>query len=370
MMIKFLIIKEFKQFFRNPFLPKLIVIFPIMIMLVIPWIMTMDIKNIRLAVVDTDGSSMSGKFIQKIDASGYFILRDVSANYNESMEQLMLNKVDAIIEIPDYFEEQLIMTGQSPMQISINAVNQIKGTLGSGYINAVCGDFYTENLSYLYKDNPERIPKVSISVLNKFNPYMDYKNFMIPAYMVIVIILLGGFLPALNIVGEKEKGTIEQINITPVRKTSFIFAKLIPYWVMGLIVLSICMLLAWAVYGLSPHGGIWTVYLFSLLFIFALSGFGLVVSNYSDTMQQAMFVMFFFILVFMLMSGLLTPISSMPEWAQVITRFNPPRYFIEMMRGVYLQGCSLADLSHQLLALLGFDVFFGTWAVMSYRKTY
>ena len=97
MMIKFLIIKEFKQFFRNPFLPKLIVIFPIMIMLVIPWIMTMDIKNIRLAVVDTDGSSMSGKFIQKIDASGYFILRDVSANYNESMEQLMLNKVDAII---------------------------------------------------------------------------------------------------------------------------------------------------------------------------------------------------------------------------------------------------------------------------------
>ena len=216
MMIKFLIIKEFKQFFRNPFLPKLIVIFPIMIMLVIPWIMTMDIKNIRLAVVDTDGSSMSGKFIQKIDASGYFILEDVSANYNESIEQLMLNKVDAIIEIPDYFEEQLVMTGQSPMQISINAVNQIKGTLGSGYINAVCGDFYTENLSYLYKDNPERIPKVSISVLNKFNPYMDYKNFMIPAYMVIVIILLGGFLPALNIVGEKEKGTIEQINITDI----------------------------------------------------------------------------------------------------------------------------------------------------------
>ena len=198
---------------------------------------------------------------------------------------------------------------------------------------------------------------------------MDYKNFMIPAYMVIVIILLGGFLPALNIVGEKEKGTIEQINITPVRKTTFIFAKLIPYWIMGLIVLSICMLLAWAVYGLSPNGGIWTVYLFSLLFIFALSGFGLVVSNYSDTMQQAMFVMFFFILVFMLMSGLLTPISSMPRWAQVITWLNPPRYFIEMMRGVYLQGCSLADLSHQLLALLGFDIFFGTWAVMSYRKT-
>ena len=273
-----------------------------------------------------------------------------------------------MVEIPGYFEQGLVTEGRAPVQISLNAVNQIKGVLGSNYLNAVCADFFAENfVPVAVSTGPA--PRVSISVINKFNPYMDYKNFMIPAYMVIVIILLGGFLPALNIVGEKEKGTIEQINITPVRKTTFIFAKLIPYWIMGLIVLSVCILLAWAVYGLSPHGGIWTVYLFSLLFIFALSGFGLVVSNYSDTMQQAMFVMFFFILVFMLMSGLLTPISSMPRWAQVITWLNPPRYFIEMMRGVYLQGCSLADLSHQCLALLGFDVFFGTWAVMSYRKT-
>ena len=169
--------------------------------------------------------------------------------------------------------------------------------------------------------------------------------------------------------GEKEKGTIEQINITPVRKTTFIFAKLIPYWVLGILVLSVCMLLAWLVYGLSPGKGIWTVYLFSVLFIFAISGFGLTVSNYSDTMQQAMFVMFFFILIFMLMSGLLTPISSMPRWAQVLTWLNPPRYFIEMLRGVYLQGCTMTDLGTQLLALLGFDAFFGTWAVLSYRKT-
>ena len=340
------------------------IVFPVVIMLVIPWIVNMDIKNIRLTVVDKDRSSTSGKLIRNLGASEYFILEDVTGSYPEALRQLEKGRTDAVVEIPGYFEQGLVTEGRALVQIS----NQIKGVLGSNYLNAVCADFFAENfVPVAVSTGPA--PRVSISVINKFNPYMDYKNFMIPAYMVIVIILLGGFLPALNIVGEKEKGTIEQINITPVRKTTFIFAKLIPYWIMGLIVLSVCMLLAWAVYGLSPHGGIWTVYLFSLLFIFALSGFGLVVSNYSDTMQQAMFVMFFFILVFMLMSGLLTPISSMPRWAQVITWLNPPRYFIEMMRGVYLQGCSLADLSHQFLALLGFDVFFGTWAVMSYRKT-
>ena len=355
MTLGYLIRKEFKQFFRNPFLPKLVIAFPVMIMLVIPWIVNMDIKNIRLTVVDKDGSSTSGKLIRTLGASEYFILEDVTGSYPEALRQLEKGRTDAVVEIPGYFEQDLVSEGRTQVQISLNAVNQIKGALGSNYLNAVCADFFAENFAPV-SVSPVPAPRVSISVQNKFNPYMDYKNFMIPAYMVIVIILLGGFLP-------------EQINITPVRKTSFIFAKLIPYWVMGLIVLSICMLLAWAVYGLSPHGGIWTVYLFSLLFIFALSGFGLIVSNYSDTMQQAMFVMFFFILVFMLMSGLLTPISSMPRWAQVITWLNPPRYFIEMMRGVYLQGCSLADLSHQLLALLGFDIFFGTWAVMSYRKT-
>lgn len=371
MTLRFLIRKELKQFVRNQFLPKLIIVFPVMIMLVIPWIVNMDIRNIRLSIVNQDGSSTSEKLIQRLEASSYFILTDVTHSYREALRELELGGTDAVVEIPKYFEQSLISGEQAPLQISINAVNHTKGALGSNYLSAVCSDFYADNfqISSGTSGGAPAVPRISISVMNKFNPLMDYKIYMIPAYMVIVIILLGGFLPALNIVGEKEKGTIEQINITPVRKTTFIFAKLIPYWVLGILVLSVCMLLAWLVYGLSPGKGIWTVYLFSVLFIFAISGFGLTVSNYSDTMQQAMFVMFFFILIFMLMSGLLTPISSMPRWAQVLTWLNPPRYFIEMLRGVYLQGCTLTDLGTQLLALLGFDVFFGTWAVLSYRKT-
>ena len=177
-----------------------------------------------------------------------------------------------------------------------------------------------------------------------------------------------GFLPALNVVSEKEVGTIEQINVTPVPKFTFILAKLLPYWITGFIVLTLCFLLAWLLYGITPVGHFIVIYFLAILFVFVMSGFGLVISNYSATMQQSMFVMFFFMLILMLMSGLFTPVSSMPEWAQVITYFNPLKYFMEGMRMVYLKGSSLLELLPEIGVLFLFALGFNTWAVISYRK--
>lgn len=368
MILRYLLEKEFKQFFRNPFLPKLVVAFPILVMLVIPWIMTMDIKNIGLTVVNHDSGSAAEELIRKLESSSYFELDGVVQDYNMALTALEYSETDAIMIIPAGFEKQLLAEGGASVQVSINAVNDTKGTLGASYLSALCAEFSREFAAGNAQAMYAAVPNIEIVTQNRYNPYQDYKIFMIPALMVLVLLWLGGFLPALNIVGEKEKGTIEQINITPVSKFMFIFAKLIPYWVMGLLVLMVCMLLAWAVYGLVPQGSVWVIYLFSILFIFAVSGFGLIVSNYSDTMQQAMFVMFFFMLIFMLMSGLLTPLRSMPEWAQYFTVINPPRYYIEMMRLVYLKGGTLADLQTQLWALVAIDAVLGTWAVLSYRK--
>ena len=180
---------------------------------------------------------------------------------------------------------------------------------------------------------------------------------MIPALMGMLLTLICGFLPALNVVSEKEVGTIEQINVTPVPKFTFILAKLLPYWITGFIVLTLCFLLAWLLYGITPVGHFIVIYFF-----------GLVISNYSATMQQSMFVMFFFMLILMLMSGLFTPVSSMPEWAQVITYFNPLKYFMEGMRMVYLKGSGLLELLPEIGVLLLFALGFNTWAVISYRK--
>ncbi len=395
-MIKYLLEKEFKQFFRNSFLPRLMFIFPVMIMLVLPWIANMDIKNINLVVVNHDSGSASEELIRTIESSDYFILNEVTGVFEEAMEALEFGHTDAIVEIPAGFENDLLSQGSAPIQVSINAVNDTKGSLGSSYLSAIFSEFSAKYLAaggaqaasglaqpsvsagvasaagstgdVQVAASARIVPKLNILVQNRYNPTMNYKFFMIPALMTVIMILLGGFLPALNIVGEKEKGTIEQINITPIPKSVFIFAKLIPYWIMGMIVLTLTMLLGYLVYGLYPQGGIALVYLFAMLFILAVSGFGLVVSNYAATMQQATFIMFFFVLIFMLMSGLFTPLRSMPQWAQNITVINPPRYFIEAMRAIYLKAAGFTDLIPQFFALLSFDLFFGTWAVLSYKK--
>ena len=192
---------------------------------------------------------------------------------------------------------------------------------------------------------------------------------MVPALMVMILAMICGFLPALNIVGEKESGTIEQINVTPIKKSVFILSKLIPYWVIGYFVLTIGMLIALFVWGLMPQGSVLTIYFFAGLFIIAFSGFGLVISNYALTIQQAMFMMFFFVLTFIFLSGLYTPVENMPLWAQRISDVSPLKYIIEVLRMVYLKGSSIQDLSKQFFALISFAIFFYGWAILSYRKT-
>ena len=191
---------------------------------------------------------------------------------------------------------------------------------------------------------------------------------MIPALLALLTVMFCGFIPALNIVSEKEKGTIEQINVTPVRKGTFILAKLIPYWFIALFVATVCLLLSWGVYDITPNGSVFSVYVLIILLAFVFSGLGLIVSNYSDAMQQAMLVMWFLMVCLMLLSGLFTPIASMPNWARHLTFVNPLRYFIDAIRTVFVRGGSLSSIIPQLIVLIAFAAAINVWAVQSYKK--
>ncbi len=360
-MIKFLIEKEFKQLLRNSFLPKLIFIFPCMIMILMPWAASLEIKNIHLDIVDNDHSASSRKLVDKIIASTYFHVIGLSSSYSEGLRKVEAGEADIILEIPRDFEKNRKKEENAQVLIAANAVNGMKGGLGSSYLAAIINDYAQSSIASK--------AAIRIDTQNLFNPYLNYKLYMIPALMAMLLTLLCGLLPALNVVSEKEVGTIEQINVTPVPKFIFILAKLLPYWSIGFLVLTICFGLAWLLYGIAPVGSLLTIYFFAILFVLVVSGLGLVISNYSATLQQAMFVMWFCLLILILMSGLFTPVSSMPAWAQVITYFNPLRYFMEMMRMVYLKGSSLTDLYPQLGALSAFALVFNIWAVKSYRKT-
>ncbi|MBQ8676576.1 MAG: ABC transporter permease, partial [Bacteroidaceae bacterium] len=344
MMIKYLIQKEFLQIRRNAFLPKLIIMFPIVIMCVMPWVMQMEVKNIVVDVVDIDHTVESQRLVQQIAASNYFIFGGQKATYAEAMKDIEKGKADVILEVRD-----------GKYLIAANAVNGTKGSMGSAYLSQIVTSNFKHHTS-------------NITPLTLYNKTQNYKLYMIPALFAIVMMLMTGFLPTLNIVGEKEAGTIEQINVTPVSKWSFILAKLIPYWLIALFVITVCLLLAWLVYGITPVGPVWLIYVLAMLLALFFSSFGLIVSNYSDTMQQAMFVMWFFVVSIMLLSGLFTPTRSMPQWAYLTTYINPMHYFIDAIRTVFIRGGGLHETAHQVLALAGIGTLMGCWAVQSYKK--
>lgn len=369
-MLKYLLEKEFKQIKRDSFIPKLIFIMPLMAMLVFPHAANFDIKNINLSIVDNDKSSYSQSLIQKIQSSGYFIISNVSTNYSDAMTSIESDESDIILEIPLNFERNLVKEQHADLMISANAVNGNKGGLGSAYLTNIISEFNgIIRLKHAHIINNVSIPNMELVLLYRYNPTLKYEVFMVPALLIMILAMVCGFLPALNIVGEKQSGTIEQINVTPVKKWVFIASKLIPYWIIGYIVLTIAMLIAFLYWGLKPRGSILLIYFFATLFIVAFSGFGLVISNYATTIQQAMFMMFFFVLTFIFMSGLYTPVANMPPWAQLISNFSPLKYIIQVLRLVYLKGSSISELKTPFIALISFAILFYGWAILSYKKT-
>ena len=332
--------KEFIQFRRNKFIPKMVVMFPVMAMLVISLVTTMDVKNVNVAVVDLDKSETSRRIISDMEASANLTLSLYAGMYEDALRAVEKGDADVILQIPAEYEKELVCGNPPAISLAANGVNATKSQLGAQYLlQAVM-----KTLKTLDVEQGIALPEEKVFVQNRYNPTLDYPVYMIPALMIILIIMICGFLPALNLVSEKEAGTIEQINVSPVSRLTFTLSKLIPYWIIGLLVLTLAMVIAWVAYGLVPVGSIWIIYVVTLLFSFVMSGLGVSIANCSSTMQQSMYVMFFFIIIFQLMSGLMTPIDSMPQWAQYITYVIPPRYFIEIMRSVYLKGSMFSEL--------------------------
>jgi ABC-2 type transport system permease protein len=367
--LKFLLQKEFRQVFRDPSILRIIFVMPMIQLLILPWAADYEVKNIQLNVVDHDHSEYSRQLINKITSSGYFQLQDYANSYSNALHDIEKDKADLILEIPASFEKNLVKEDESSLFLAINAINGVKANLGGAYLKSIIQD-YNREVRLKWIQFPRFSPETTIEVTssNWFNPLMNYKYFMVPGILVILVTMVGSFLASLNIVKEKEIGTIEQINVTPVKKYQFILGKLIPFWVLGLIVLSLGLLISRVAYGIMPAGSFLTIYVFAAVYLLAVLGLGLLISTFTSNQQQAMLISFFLMMVFILLSGLYTSIGSMPEWAQWITKFNPVSYFIEVMRMVVLKGSSLADIKYHLLTVLGFGIVLNGWAVVSYRK--
>jgi ABC-2 type transport system permease protein len=365
--IRFIIRKEFIQLFRNKVMARIIFILPMMQLLVLSYTATFEIKVIRLHVVDFDRSKTSRDLIGHFSGSPFYKIVAFSNSDKLGDQDILSGLAQQVISIPADFEKDLNSTGQAKVQIVTNAIDGAAAALMNAYTLSIVQDF---NINLVVESSglsAEEPIRVTWSFW--YNPELNYKNYMVPGILVLLVTIIGMFLSGLNLVKEKEIGTIEQINVTPIRKYQFIIGKLLPYWLVALFELSFGLILARLVFDIPLIGSIWLIFLVAAVYLLVTLALGLLISTKTNTQQQSLFLSWFFMVVFILMSGLFTSVDSMPQWAKIINLFNPIAYFVEVIRMIMLKGSGFMDVSRNLLILAVYAILALTVAVWQYRKT-
>lgn len=368
--IGFIIQKEFIQIIRDKTMLPIIIIMPFVQLIILVYAATFEMKQIDMVVVDQDLSTISRKLTSKFEGSPFFTLTSFTFSLDEANRLLAKDKADVIIHFPKGFEKELMTGNKGQVQVLINAINATSAGLTNAYAGYVIADFnqqlVSENRNYI---QVTMAPQININYSFWYNPELNYKIYMLPGILVILVTIIGSFLAALNIVREKEMGTIEQINVTPIKKYQFIAGKLVPFWIIALIELGFGLTLGKILFDIPFVGSLPLLFGFAAVYLLVALGLGLFVSTIANTQQQVMFIIFFFLLTFILMSGIFTPVESMPKWATYVNYLNPFAYFMRVIRMVLLKGSDFADISKEFYSLLVYGGIIISLAVWRYRKT-
>jgi len=365
-----LLAKEFKQIFRNRFMLPVIFIIPVIQMILLTYAASLEMKDIKIAVVDQDYSQASRLLVSKFSGSPFFEINLQTNSYDEAVRMLTRDRVDVILHIQHNFEKKLYSEQETDLQLVVNAINATEAGLINAYCTQIVSGYNNQIRSdWFGMDAGGGMTALEIIPKLWYNPLLDYKIYMFSGILVIIVTLIGMMLTALNLVREKEMGTTEQINVTPIRKYQFIIAKLLPFWVIAIFELAFGLLVGRLLYGLPMEGSLVLLFMFTCVYLFVVLGFGLFLSTISNTQQQMMFIAFFFMLTFILMSGVFTPAESMPAWAQKVNLVNPAAYFMRVIRMVLLKGSGFRDISREFYSLGVYAVVILALAVTNYRKT-
>jgi ABC-2 type transport system permease protein len=367
--IGFIVEKEFTQIFRNRFMLPFIFLMPLLQLLILVHAATFDMKEIRIVVVDNDLSPFSRRLTDKFRGSEFFTVLEPGFSPAEAEGYLKNNTTDIVLNIPADFEKKLIRENQQSLQLNINAINGTAAGLINYYSSSIIASFNREIIVEIYGgDIEEQMVDFNVTFSNWYNPQTDYKIYMFPGILVILITVIGMFLTALNIVREKEAGTIEQINVTPIKKYQFLAGKMIPFWIIGMLEIGFGILLGKTLFNIPIEGSLALLFFSGGVYLLVVLGLGLYLASISNRLQQVMFLSWFFMLVFILMSGLFTPIDSMPDWAKLINYLNPFAYFIRILRMILMKGSGLVDISGDLISLGIYAIVVLSLATASYSK--
>jgi ABC-2 type transport system permease protein len=339
-----------------------VLVVPILQLLVLTNAATFAVRNTPTFVVDLDRTSLSRGLVNRFAGSGRFEVAGTSTSLDAANGALLRGDVTMVVVIPHDFEQSLVRTGAAPIELSLNAE---KGSI-AGIVQSYAAAIVSAYASEVAGAAPR--PRIDVRVHGWYNPTLNYRHYMVPGILVALVTLISTLLTAQNIAREKELGTLEQLNVTPITRGEFIAGKLLPFWALGLIDLTAGLIVGWLVFGIPMRGSLLLLFGAASIYLVVTLATGLWISTIVETQQQAMFVTFFVMMIYLLMSGLFTPIDSMAPWVQVVSLANPVRHFVTISRAILVKGAGIADIARPLATLVGFAVIAMTLAIRQYSK--
>jgi len=377
--ILFLLRKEFLQIRRDPAMLRLLLVVPIMQLLVLSSAATFEIREAHTYLVDEDRSSASRGLEDRLVASGRFRFVTSSSSMALANDALLGRDASVIVHVPAGFERDLVRRHTATVQFIFDAEDGAAAGVLRSYASRIVAAYSAElgrelrptraAENFADRDPGAGVGRLDVRTRSWYNPTSDYAHYMVPGILVLLVTIVATAISSMNIVREKEIGTLEQLNVTPVTRTQFIASKLLPFWIIALVDLALGLAVGTLVFDLPIAGSLPLVFAAALVYLVAALGIGLWVSTLVETQQQAMFLSFAINMVYLLMSGLFTPIESMPEWAQWVAEISPVKHFIVIMRAVLVKGADFAAVQVPLFVLAAYGAAVLTLAVGQYRKT-
>ncbi|MFH0893376.1 MAG: ABC transporter permease [Bacteroidota bacterium] len=364
--ILFLIQKEFIQIFRNRTMLPIIFVMPLVQLIILVNAATFEMKHIRLMVIDQDLSMRSRQLSSKFSGSPFYVVQTGNFSLKQGDDALKRNTADAYLVIPADFDKRLQKENGASVQLVVNAINGTSAALTSAYSSMIIND-YNQNIAT--ESGLSSGGNIDVSRQYWFNPELNYQTFMVPGILVLLVTLIGLMLSGMNVVREKEMGTIEQINATPISKYQFIAGKLLPFWILGLFELAFGLIVGKLLFDIPLIGSLWLLFGVAMVYMIVVLAAGLLISTLTNTQQQAMLLSFFFMIIFIMMSGLFTSVENMPQWAQDVNQINPIAHFINIVRMILLKGSGFADFRYDFFCLVILGSILLSASVWRYRKT-
>lgn len=356
--------KEFIQVFRDPKMTRVILVVPVVQMMVFGYAVTTDVKHISTALLDLDNSVKSREYISDFKGSGHFDFTVFPENDSVAADLLDKGKVRAVIRINRGFDEDIRAGRTSEVQLLLDGTDSNSARIIADYSMKITSAF-----SKKMTGTTGKYEGISLEKRAWFNDNLESRNFYVPGVMAIMVMLITLMLTSMAVVREKEVGTIEQILVTPIKTHEFIIGKTIPFAIIGYIDVLIVTLVGAFWFEIPIRGSLFLLFGGSTLYIMTALGIGLLISTVSETQQQAMMSTFFFFFPAVLLSGFMFPIANMPEVVQWITLLNPLRYFLIIVRGIFLKGIGIEILWPQFcaLGLMAISMLFAS--IKAFKKT-